>query len=492
MKQLEADVIIVAAGLSGLAASIAAAEGGAKVLAFEKASITGGAANMGMGPLGIGTKHQRNQMVNLTPGEAFRKHMNFTHWRVDARLVRDYYFKSASTIEWLEDMGVEFFGVMPAYAAPENMKGLCSSEATGHVVKPEDGGMPGPRVAGTMIKRMTERAEELGVEILLETPVKSIIMENGRAVGVIAQKLSGEEIQARAKAVVIGTGGFGDNPEWIKKYTGYEWGKDLFSFRIPGMAGDGIQMAWKAGAGKTEMSMELMYMIPDNMNYFILDGAFRQPCLWVNIHGERFMNEDGISNSTYTGNAIATQPKHVVYSIFDEKLLKHYKKNGPDFMTHVHGHALFDFFDETIEQALQDGYDSLIVADSIEELAEKAGINKETLMQTVEEYNEYCSKGHDDLFEKDYRYLQPIKTPKYYCVKFYPSAYGTLGGIKINYRTEVMKDDIEVIPGLYACGTDACAIFGDSYPFIMGGNTMGFCLNSGRIAGENAVKFINS
>ena len=88
MNKLETDVIVVAAGLSGLAASIAAAEAGARVITFEKSTTTGGAANMGMGPLAVGSPIQRAQMVNITPGEAFRKHMYFTHYQVNARLVR--------------------------------------------------------------------------------------------------------------------------------------------------------------------------------------------------------------------------------------------------------------------------------------------------------------------------------------------------------------------------------------------------------------------
>ena len=69
MKKMQADVIVVAAGLSGLAAACAAGEGGAKVLAFEKGSTTGGAANMAMGPLGVGSRIQRASMVAITPGE---------------------------------------------------------------------------------------------------------------------------------------------------------------------------------------------------------------------------------------------------------------------------------------------------------------------------------------------------------------------------------------------------------------------------------------
>ena len=85
--------------------------------------------------------------------------------------------------------------------------------------------------------------------------------------------------------------------------------------------------------------------------------------------------------------------------------------------------------------------------------------------------------------------MRPIKTPKFYAGRFLPGAYGSVGGIKINHRTEVLNKQWKEIPGLYAAGTDACSIYGDSYVFILPGNTMGFAINSGRIAGENAAAF---
>lgn len=491
MKQIETDVIVVAAGLSGLAACIAAAENGAKVIVFEKSSTTGGAANMGMGPLGVGSSIQKNQMVSLTPGEAFRKHMYYTHYTVDARMVRDYYFKSGETIDWLQDMGVEFFGVQRAFSAPENTRAYSDGEFTWHVVKPEGGGMPGPRCAASMIKKMTEKATELGAEIMLETPVVKIIMEDGKAVGVIAKDKDGEEVEARAKAVILATGGYGDNPQMIKEETGYDFGKTIFSFAIPGMKGDGIKMAWEAGAGRTKSTMELMYQLPDNMNHFILDGAFRQPCLWVNRNGYRFMPEDQIANTTFTGNAITAQPGMVAYSIFDSKMLKKYKKKGPDIISHVHPHDLFDHFDEQWERDITEGYEPIAQADTLEELAEKAGIDVKGFMEQIEEYNEMCEAGFDEIFEKDRQYMQAIEKGPFYCCRQNVGAYGSLGGILINHKTEVMTQESKVIPGMYAVGTDACNIFGDSYPFILSGNTMGFCLNSGRIAGENAAEAID-
>ena len=490
MKKIDKDVILVAAGLSGLAASIAAAERGASVVVFEKSNTTGGAANMGMGPLGIGSSIQKQHMVSLTPGEAFRKHMYFTHYKVDARMVRDYYFKSGDTIDWLMEMGVEFAGVQRAFSADEATRPYSDGEFTWHVVKPEGGGMPGPRSASAMTKKMTERAVELGVEFMFETPVYKIIMEDGKAAGVMAKNINGEETEARAKAVIIATGGFGENPEMIKELTGYEFGKTIFNFAIPGMRGDGLKMAWEAGAGKTKPSMELMYQLPDNMNHFILDGAFRQPCLWVNRNGQRFMPEDQIGNTTFTGNAITSQPGMVAYSIFDSRLLKKYKKKGPDMISHVHPHDLYDHFDEQWERDLEAGYEPIAQADTIEELAEKAGIDVAGLVAQVEHYNEMCEAGHDEIFEKNRNYMQPIEKGPFYCCRQNVGAYGSVGGILINHKTEVMDQDSIVIPGLYAVGTDACNIYGESYPFILSGNTMGFCLNSGRIAGENAASSI--
>lgn len=487
MKKMEADVIVVAAGLSGMAAACAAGEAGAKTLVFEKANTTGGAANMAMGPLGVGSRIQRESMVSITPGEAFRKHMFFTHYKVDARLVRDYYFKSGDTIDWLERMGVEFAGVQRAFSAPEATRPYSDGEFTWHVVKPEGGGIPGPRAATAMMKKMTEYAMEQGVEFCLETPVKKLIKEDGAVVGVIAVDARGEEIEARAPSVIIATGGFGANPEMIKEYCGFEYGKTINNFAVPGMVGDGLKMAWEVGAAKTPIIMEIMYQLPDNLNHFYIEGAFRQPCLWVNRNGQRFMPEDQIGNTTFTGNALAAQPGKIGFAIFDARLLKRYKKKGPDIVSHVHPHDLYDHFEEQWERDLAAGYEPICQADTIEELAEKAGIDVEGLKAQVEEYNEMCEAGYDEVFEKERHYMEPIAKAPFYCCRQTVGAYGSLGGIKINHKMEVLDEEAHVIPGLYAVGTDACSIYGDTYPFTLPGNTMGFCVNSGRIAGENAA-----
>lgn len=269
MKKLECDVAIIGAGPSGLAASVQAADDGAKVMVFEKANVVGGAANMGMGPLGIGTKQQQAQMVDIDVERAFKMFMDYTHWRVDANLVKKYFENSASTIEWLEDMGLEFAG---AY------KYFPKSEATWHIVA-VNGGI-GRNGGAIMNKTMMEKGKELGVEYFLETPAKKILKdESGKICGILATDNTGEEIEVSCKAVIIGTGGAGDNPQVIKDRIGYTFGEDMFNFAIPGLKGEGIKMAMEAGAATTDMNVEMIYILP-NSDF----GPGLHPC---NIHAAK-------------------------------------------------------------------------------------------------------------------------------------------------------------------------------------------------------------
>lgn len=481
MKEITCDVVVIAAGPAGLAAAISAAESDMSVVVFEKSMNTGGAANMGMGPLGLGTSVQRKELSTVDKNKAFDMFMNYTHWRVDANLVRKYFDKSADTIEWLQDMGVEF------YKASKYFPG---SEPTWHIVKPESGN-PGPRAAATMIKRMTERAVELGVQFYFETPAKELIKADDKITGVIAETKDGDEIKANCKSAIIATGGFGDNSDMIKEYTGYECGKDYFGFRIPGLVGDGIKMAWNAGAGKSDINIEMVVTLPGENVTSSIHAAFNQPNLLVNLQGERFFNEEHFENSTYAGNAINLQKDRCAFMIIDESIKRQYLKRGVDVVSMVLNQENIDGFDDHMQTAISQGNPYLFAADTIEELAEKTGINCDNLLDTIDDYNDAC-EARDEAFGKKSEYMRPVRKGKFYAAKFFPGAYGSLGGIKINHKTEVVTQDFEVLEGLYAAGTDTCTIYGDSYMFLLPGNTMGYALNSGRMAGENASDYVNS
>jgi fumarate reductase flavoprotein subunit len=149
-------------------------------------------------------------------------------------------------------------------------------------------------------------------------------------------------------------------------------------------------------------------------------------------------------------------------------------------------------FEAEFNAAVERGTTEVFVADSVEGLAAKIGAEPAVLRATVDEYNAFCRNGHDDLFAKEQRFLRPLVGPRFYAVRCRTVFLGTLGGIKINERTEVVDKKGKAIPGLYAVGFDASGMWGDGYA-IKGstGASAGFSANSGRIAGRNAANYIH-
>lgn len=481
LGKIHTELAVIAAGPAGLAAAIAAAEAGVQVCVFEKAAGVGGTANMGMGPFGVESNLQKRSFIGLTKEEAFQRFMDYEHWNVDANLVRNYIWKSGDTINWLEDMGVKFAAAAKYF--PE-------SEATWHLVQPE-GGMPGPRSAGTMTRIMADRARELGVEFFLETPALRLKKEGSAVTGLVVKDPSGTEHEVEARAVLVATGGFGDNPDMIRSECGYTFGKDMFNNRVPGLTGDGLRMAWEAGAKKSGTEMELI--LDSGMPIMAHGGAFlfRQPSiLVVNKHGERIMNEEMIQNASVSANIVARQKDRTAYAIVSDKIVKYYSKHGMDYPTMVMMGDPTRNFDEELERASTQYPDCAFRADSIEELAGQMGIDPEALLDSVDRYNEHCDLNYDDDMCKSRRYLRPIAGKRFYAERIALGAYGSLGGIGVNAKLEVVDEEDCPIPGLYGAGSDVCNIYNGTYMFYFPGSTMGFAINSGRIAGENAAEYI--
>jgi fumarate reductase flavoprotein subunit len=479
MKTYDTQIVVIAAGPSGLCAAVQAAEDDASVIVLEKAATVGGAANMGMGPLGIGTKYQKQQMIDISVEKAFNMFMEYTHYMVDARLVKRYFEQSAETIEWLEDLGVEFEGAFRYFP---------KSEATWHIVKTDRS--IGPRAASFMNKALYSKALELGVSFMMETPAKKLLIEEGKVAGVLAVDKNGEEIKISCKAAIICTGGAGANKELIKQETGFTQGVDMFNFAIPGLVGDGLKMAWEAGAEKTPVRIEMAANIEgcDELPQGV-SNVFSQPNLLVNKLGKRVMNEDHMQNATYLSNVVSHQKDKVCYSIVDTSIIKAYIRNGVDVVSLVRTNPDVSDFYEGIKIAQENGSKDFFVADTIEELAEKAGINVESLVNTVDDYNDYCDSVDEEFF-KEKKYLRPLSKAPFYCAKVRPGGYGTVGGVRINENCEAITDEFEAIPGLYCAGTDACNIYDDSYMFLLPGNSMGFAVNTGRIAGMSAAEYV--
>jgi fumarate reductase flavoprotein subunit len=470
-SNLEADLVGVGAGGAGLSAAIIAASGGASVILFERMAGVGGSTTFAEGMFAAESEMQFRRNIILKKDHVFKRHMEATNWRANPRLVRAFINKSASTIEWLQELGVEF--IEPSALFPGGPR-------TWHTIK---------GYGAALVKALLKKAKESKVQIITKTTAKKLITEDGRVTGLIAEDRDGNTIRASAKAVVIADGGFANNKKMLEKYTNA--GPELLPMGNEGKMGEGIQMAWEIGAASegTDVLQLITPVVRTEKGITHLAAAVTQPYLWVNKMGKRFCDE-GIFQFPFVGNVQANQKDQIIFHIFDETTKNYMKENGIDFGMgmYVPTTTKLEDIDADLKRGANDG--EVFMADSIEKLAEHIDVNAKVLTATVDEYNKYCDQGHDDLFAKDPKYLHPVRTPNFYAVRGFPSFTGTLGGIKINHKTEVLNKNFEIIPGLYAAGNCAGGMYGDSYDSASAGTALGFAINSGCMAGENALKYI--
>ncbi len=475
----KADVAVVGSGAAGLAAALTLAEGGAKVVVFEKQRSLGGTSNFFQGTFAVESEMQRERYVDFTRDQCFKNTMDYSHWLANPRLVRAIIDESGPTISWLQSQGVVFTD------ATINMP---ESPLTYHLVKGK---------GEAVVKALVDQAKGKGVVFLPGAPVTSVLREGNRITGVIAEA-DGEEVEVAVKTVVIASGGFANNKEWIKKYTGYDLGVNLFPVGNTGKTGDGLRMAWELGAAEEGIgTIEMFRVAPMGEEFAMgcnLEQASAQPDLWVTARGERFCDETIGFWDTPVGNAQGRYSRDgYTFSIFDESIIERLTERGLDKGVGVDcppGYRLTDLRRE-IQAAIDNGSKEVFVADSIEQLAVQIEVDPTTLAATIDEYNRYCAQGHDELFAKDPRYLRPLVGPKFYATRARTVFLGTMGGIKVTGRLEVLDKKDNVIPGLYAGGFDAGGMYGDSYP-IKGssGLASAFALNSGRLAGKSALKYL--
>ncbi|MCX7912428.1 MAG: FAD-dependent oxidoreductase [Dehalococcoidales bacterium] len=473
-----ADIIIIGSGAAGLAAAVTAAEGGARVIIFEKQRSPGGTSNFFQGTFAVESELQRERYITYSRDEAFRNIMEYSHWIANPRLVRAIVNESAGTISWLIRQGVVFSDVTI------NMP---DAPRTYHVIRGK---------GEALVKALITRAREKGAVIRLATPVKSLIRQGNRIAGAIAE-IDGEDTPVSARAVVIASGGYANNKEWVKKFTGFDLGVNLIPVGNVDKTGDGIRMAWEAGAGEEGKSLLELYRVgptgPDFAMGNQIEFAATQPDLWVSPRGERFCDESIAFYDSSVGNANARFREGYTWSIFDEGIIRRLLERGVDKNVGIDsmpGARPADIHRE-LKAALDRGSSEVCAAETVEGLADKMQVSPAVLKATIEEYNSYCEQRYDALFAKDPKYLYPVREPKYYAVKARTVFLGTMGGIKINEKTEVLDKKDNPIPGLYAAGFDAGGMYGDSYPIkASSGLASAFALNSGRIAGRNALRYI--
>jgi fumarate reductase flavoprotein subunit len=498
-KNLKAELVVIGGGGAGLAAALAAAENGGKsIIVLEKAGSAAGSTGMAHDIFGAESPVQKRQGVDASRDELFKTAMEWAHWtKINPRIVRAFIDKSGDTIGWLEKKGLKF-ELIQYYT---NQVPLVRHSVMGH--------------GNALMKTLRDNCQELGVTILTRTPGKKILRDRkGRISGVVAETKQGE-LTVTAKSVIVTTGGYGNNKEMLKKYCPY-YHETITYDGPPSNTGDGIRMATEIGAAtaglgtlnlhgpflRHKSASELMTMdaagpdgTPIRISLWFL--AWEPEMIWVNKYGRRFVDEGYQLAFFAFGNAVALQPDGIAYTLFDSRTLKTIEKQGlirPGAASRanwlpVSAATPLPGLEREIKKQADKG--DLKISNSWNEIARFIGADPAVLKATIDEYNAACDDRHDSVFAKDRKYLLPLRIPPYYAIKGHLGLCDAYGGIKINEKMEALDTKDHPIPGLYAAGSTAGCWESESYCYRLTGHLVGFALNSGRIAGENAVKYLS-
>lgn len=467
------DVIVVGAGLSGLAAAIEAAEGGAQVLVVDASSVFGGHAVMSAGDICIvQTAYQEQHGVHDTPDAAVADIVRVGR-TPDEEWVRLYAENSNREIyQWLTGMGVQFERLL---------RDTGHEQARVHRTKGRGIALVGP---------VYRRAAALpNIEFRWNVRVEGLVAESHRIVGVRFKDLrTGEEGTWRAPHTVLATGGFQSNLDMVRQY----WtAKVPFPPRF--LEGSGINsmgsghaLAQAGGADLVHMErqMNLASGIPDpryasgrrGLNARVPDA------IWVNLDGRRFVSEGVGAVGGYP--VLLQQPQATYWAIFDAKAAAGMAVSGSDWGAFAR-----------IKELILDNPRLTVQAGSLAELAQKIQLPADALKATVARYNESVATGLDAEFGRfspgAARIPGAIDTPPFQAIQFFPLTRKSMGGVAIDTECRVLDEHGEVIPGLYAVGelTGSAGINGEEG---MGGMFLGPCIVTGRMAGRGIARAVGA
>lgn len=475
-ETVDADVCIIGGGGTGMAAAIQATELGMSVVLVEKADELGGAFIATEGMFGVESHWQEEAGEYGTVQEAVQRCVNYHHYIPSTKLYNNFFSQTAETIQWLEDHGCQFRAVVDY-----------GGNLAWHVYYyDEDASSPGSYFTNSL----AEATQATDAQIILSTTAKKILMEDGAAAGVIAEGDDGTVTQINAPVVLIASGGYASNLDFLHAISPFTVNENLVSLGTPGRDGDGLRMGVDAGVALSEGYGTVMWCGPCAIGATWATDAYSasvQPTLWVNENAERYIAED-LWVDNFAAGGIAARDQRLTYVIFTESDLASWEENGPYGTVFTFGTPGVPM-SEAREQLSE--LSSCHTADTIAELAESVGLDPDTLQATVDTYNSYCAAGEDPDFGKAAEYLYPVEEGPFYILEVADGYYTTVGGLEINENIEALDDDRNVIPGLYVGGCDAGSLYGDSYDVATApGSQASWAINSGRLAMKNAANYL--
>lgn len=478
----EADIIVVGAGVSGLVTAVTACEEGLDVILVAASSkpISRGGSNNAVWSKAM----EAAGLPRWDAGKELRRELAFNSFLPDERKYAKYAKCSESAMNWLIDV-MEAAGYETSFepASPYPEDSIFFSPQCSHAWISEENTHVGQTQA-FVAQTLYEKLLELGGTVYFNTIAKQLAKdENGRVDAVICQMEDGTFAKFMGpKAIVLATGDFSADRELMERYcprmlpflnqASLDGEPDYErEFSFGGIyKGDGQKMGLWAGAAWQH----------DDNNAPMLIAAGEAPCrpycafwgLKVNMHGERFCNED--QHGSFAASAVYKQPGSIAYCIWDDAYAdgeSWYAMNTPyggDPLTSEQIHASF-----------HNGYDTL------EEAIEAAGLPLEETLATVARYNELCDAQNDEDFFKDAALMKPIRTAPFYIVPESIMFLTVMGGLRTNQNMQVCDADDEPIPGLYNVGIMVGDMYSNIYTFLVFGFNYGCCcLTFGRETGK--------
>lgn len=448
----EADVVVIGSGGAGHGAALEAAATGASVIMLEKLGILGGSSAMCDGILGgAETRMEQEQGITVTVDDTYEAFMSRrdVYGPRDPEVTRVAAEECGKAIDWLEEMGVPF---EPKVAPRFNYTDL-------PVIHQVEG------KGAAMMQVMVAEAEKAGIQTWTEAPARQIIMEDGRAVGVLATKDSTDVRIKANKGVVIAAGGFTASPELLVALNPEN--VNMMGTACTGATGDGILMASEVGAHLARTDYQpMMHSLAGwgTSKMFPVDYYGRYHGIFLDAKGDRFVNE---SMDFLTRQV----PREVL-----KKELEQGKKVV----------YLIPTSEASADLVSAEDFDWSSGATASEAVA-PFGLDTQRVEETVRAYNASYFNGRDERFGRSIYDMVPMMGP-FYASEVMVTTPVTTGGIKTDAQGRVLRlksiveegDMLRPIPGLYAAG-ETC-----EWNTAIGWTAI-CCIALGRVAGRTAA-----
>lgn len=479
----ETQILVIGGGISGLAASVQAAQNGDEVILLEGQSTIGGNGQGVEGTLGVDTKWQKEQNIECDRAIVMQEELGKAQWVPNGLFYKDLMDHSAENLEWcVDECGCELEGTIDDYP----MGTVHGAVQTFHWWK---NGAAFVGYVQPMEKKL--RSFENATIELNTRALEFSFDESGQVNGVYALDAFNDIVQYKAKAVIIATGGFANDDQRLKRF-----GFDLDTLErigTPGHYGDGVNMILAAGAMEYTGVCYLKYnRISHDSNIaafgpFWSAMCFGGPFLWLNEDCERFVDEScclRVGNIITMSTPIHQQPNCTALSICDADVFKSQLELNKELADEWKVDLQEQW--DTIVEAGDDAWQ----ADTIEGLAEAAGVDAAALKAAVDDYNALCEAGKDSLYGKEAEYMQPIKTAPFYLARIHEVMEGPLGGVTIDRTFRPRLINGGRLENVFCVGLDSMMLYRDVYPIDVPGSASAECIHGGRTAANEAHELL--